>query len=128
MKAGGAGMRPARRPADRNEGGCMLKLARHLSGYLLIFVLLALPALAAHGEPASGAVERWTSSVTDLLGDLLDRLWSIGAATESGDGDDTLLVDDDDAQPTPTLDAGETSNQLSTRTGLAPTWDPGGAR
>jgi hypothetical protein len=104
----------------------MFKLTRRLSGYLLIFVLLALPALAAHGEPASGAVERWTSSMTDLLGDLLDRLWSIGAASESGDGDDTLLADDD-AQPTLTLDAGETSTELSTRTGLAPTWDPGGA-
>lgn len=104
----------------------MNTFARRVSGVLLTLVLLVLPVTVMHAEPLSGSLERWTTSVTDLLADLLDGLMSIGAASETSDDTDAPQPDGT-VEPTPTVDpTAIDSNELSTATRMAPGWDPYG--
>lgn len=106
----------------------MNTFARRLTGVLLTLALLVLPATVAQAEPLSGSLDRWTTSVTDLLADLFDGLMSIGAASESGDGDDAHQLDDGVDEPMPTADPStRNGNKLTTTTRLGPGYDPLGA-
>lgn len=98
--------------------------ARRLCGALLTLALLVLPAAAAQAEPPAGAFERWTTSLTTLLGDLLDGLLTVDAASESG-GEDVDGLHDDGTVGT-TIRSTEEGNELKTTTQLAPGWDPAG--
>lgn len=102
----------------------MNALVRRLAGVLLTLVLLVLPATAAHGEPLSGTFDRWTTSVADLFGDLLDGLLSFGSASTTDDDTDT---DPATTEPTPTAAPTDSDSELTTTSDVAPSWDPAGA-
>lgn len=105
----------------------MNTIVRRLSTVLLTLVLLVLPVAAAHGEPTSGSHERWATSISDFLGDLLDSLLSISAASEIGD-DTSTQSDDGAVESTPTMNLLPTDgDHLRTTTQLGPVHDPFGA-
>jgi hypothetical protein len=97
----------------------MQRTSRRLSAVLLAFTLLALPA-AARAEPAARGVDRWLVSVLDALGDLVGGLWTIGAASETGDP-----LPDDDGGSEVDSDPGDTESEPITKK-IAPRWDPTG--
>jgi hypothetical protein len=103
----------------------MHRPTRSLSAVLLaltLLTLLALPA-AAQAEPSAGPVDRWVTSLFDGLGDLLDGLWSVDAASEVGS---EPLPDDDGDEVAPRWDPSGAANELTTTTKVAPRWDPSG--
>jgi hypothetical protein len=101
--------------------------ARRLSAVLLALALLTLPA-AAHADPAPrlpGAADGWITCVLDLLGGLVDGLWTIGAASQTDDG--TATLEPGDGATAVDLVGDGTESSLTTRTGLKPNLDPNGA-
>lgn len=106
----------------------MNTLVRRLSGAFLALVLIAVPAAAAHGEPMTAPLDRWTHSLASLLDAVLDGLTSAFAASETGDpdGDAVQLEDDGGNELAPRWDPNGASSELTTTTQLAPRWDPNG--
>lgn len=103
----------------------MLRLTRRLSVGLLaltLLTLLTLPA-AAQAEPSAGPVDRWVTTLLGGLDDLLDGLWSIGAASEV---DSEPLPDGGGSDVAPRWDPSGAANELTTTTKVAPRWDPSG--
>jgi hypothetical protein len=103
----------------------MNQLKRRLPGVLLALVLLVLPA-AAHGEPLTGSLDRWTTTVLDLLADLFDLAprTTVDAASETG-GTGTVKIEGTEPGFAPTMDPNGADLALRT-TGFAPTMDPNG--
>ena len=107
----------------------MNQLKRRLSVVVLALVLLALPAAAqAHpatgAAPAAGEPASWSTVVFDFLAGLLDGLWSVGAASETGTTG--TFTDDSDAAFAPRIDPNGGSEAFETTTGFAPRIDPNG--
>lgn len=100
---------------------------RCLAGVLLSLVLLVPAAAPAGAEPAAGAPEGWAVTLLDLFDDLLDRLWTVRAASSDDSDSDKLLIDDTGNEVTPTWDPLGSRNQLQTSPSVTPTWDPLGA-
>lgn len=100
--------------------------ARRLFAILLALALLTLPA-AAHADPASdvtGTTDGWITPLLDLLGGLVDDLWTIGAASETGDGTAALPLGDGTTGVD--LSGDGTESGLATTTEAKPNWDPNG--
>lgn len=105
----------------------MNQIKRSLPGVLLALALVVPCAAVVQAEPATDSHASWLTSVLDLLGGFLDGLWSVDAASETGDDPQVLELDGDEATPTlPTWDPedGTTSGETSNR--VVGSFDPNG--
>lgn len=104
----------------------MNRFARRLAAVLLALALLILPT-AAHADPAprlDGAAGGWIASALDLLGGLVDSLWTAGAASGTTAASPALPTADGTTEVELVGDG--TESGLTTTTAARPNWDPNG--